>query len=1044
MWEKGSIARRRSQLYRAKKRPGGLRQDQGVRDSNRIEPQIEGVASTGDGASPIAVEVPNDNRPHVRIYVGHNRALGLLDSGASISLITQKTLRELLPDHPIIRPSNTVIRTADGAQHHPLGTITLSVKLRKRSRDVVFHVMDRLQRPLICGMNFWDAFGITIADCGQIEEVQPGAVRGAHQLSATESQELERIKKMFPITPEGKLNVTPLITHAIETGEALPIRQRPYVFSPYVQAQLHEEIDRMVALDIIEPSPSPSWLNPILPVKKPNGKIRICMDARRLNHVTVKDAYPPQSINRILSNLQGTRYLSAIDLKDAYYQIELRESDREKTSFAVISKGAYRYKRMPMGLCNSGATWTKLMDQIVGSSLEPYAFVYLDDLIVATHTFEKHLEVLQKIAELLRGANLTISVDKSKFCLTEITYLGYRLNERGLYADPERMRPVLEYAAPKTVREVRCFLGMAGWYRRFVKDFSHVSAPLTDLLKTKGTKIRWTPQANDAFEALKTCLTTPPILAMPDFARPFYVHTDSSDRAIGACLMQKSTDEGQEDSVIAYFSAKLNDAEKNYYTTEKECLAVVRAILHFRPYIEGAHFVVVTDHAALKWLLSFKDPTGRVARWAMRLQDFDFEIEHRKGKQHVVADALSRSVAVISLESMLDTADAEYAQLRANVAASPAAFPKYTVNGQAVCMSGKKGGPKVLVPTNWRKAVLRENHDAVTAGHGGYFKTLRKIMEHYTWEGLSRDVQRYVADCQTCKGIKPTNKTENTPMRYFDAPAQPFHRVCIDYLGPFPMSTSGNMWLLVAVDDFSKYTVVRATRKANAVTSAKFVEQEIILRHGAPSEIVSDRARHFDANIFHQMLDRYNVKWSPVPAYYPQANAAEAAIKTIGTILRAHVMKDEQHNKWDAHVAELGCALNAAVHTSTQSSPHEVLYGVPFRLSGDIQSPQLNSTDEIDRSTRILKLHQAIQKQLNAARSQSRVRYNLRVREREHSIQSQVWRRNFKLSNKAAKYTTKLAPRYLPCTVEKRIGRHTYQLRDRNGRSRIFPAKHIK
>lgn len=537
-------------------------------------------------------------------------------------------------------------------------------------------------------------------------------------------------------------------------------------------------------------------------VKKTNGRIRYCIDARGLNAISLKDAYPLPNINRILPRLEKTRYLSSIDLSDAFWQIPLRREDRCKTAFTVSGKGFYQFKRMPFGLINSASTLCKLIDRVIGADLEPFVFKYLDDIIVATETFAEHVRILAIVAERLKEAGLTISADKSRFCLRSLRYVGYLIDENGVRPDPEKIKAVLEYPSPKCVKDVRRLFGMASWYRRFIQDFASITAPITDLLKTKcPRKFVWTDQAQQAFDELKRILTSSPVLAAPTFEDPWILETDASDYGVGGVLKQI---QNGEEKVIAYFSKKLSKTAQKYTVTEREALAVISAIEKFRCYIEGVHFTVITDHASLKWLNNLKDPQGRLARWALRLQAHDFTIEHRAGSKMAVPDALSRAVCLVDTTIIQPSIDDEYRDMFEAVEKDPDSFPQYRIENETLYRHCKLSqyneldNPwKIVVPKSKQAEVLAECHDDVTAAHGGIYKTLYRIRQDYYWGTLKKDVMKHVGQREICKLTKATNKNQTTPMGKDRNPEKKFETICLDFIGPFPLSKLGHRWILV-------------------------------------------------------------------------------------------------------------------------------------------------------------------------------------------------------------------------------------------------------
>lgn len=418
--------------------------------------------------------MPNDNRPYANITVMNTEMIGLLDSGAQCSVAGNQFDRTMTNLGIQPKPSTILIKTADGTIHANNKCYNVPITYENISHTIKIVYSSALPNNLVLEMDFWNAFKIKPAMIGSVQCEKTIPVMETHELSVEEAAKLQQIMCKMPFSTDGKLSQTHVKTHTIDTKDSAPIKQRHYIVSPYIQKEIDAEIDRLLKLDVIEPCEPGAWSSPMVAVRKATGKIRLCLDARRLNDVTVKDAYPQPQINRILGRLTGTKVLSSIDFSDAFLQVPLDKESQIKTAFAISGRGFFKYKRMAFGLCNSGATLCRLVDQVIGCDLEPYVFVYLDDIIVATETFDRHFEILNKLAERIKGAGLTISVTKSRFCMKSLKYLGYIISDDGIAPDVEKTSAISDYAIPKTVKDVRRLIGLAGWYRRFIPNFATI------------------------------------------------------------------------------------------------------------------------------------------------------------------------------------------------------------------------------------------------------------------------------------------------------------------------------------------------------------------------------------------------------------------------------------------------------------------------------------------------------------------------------------------------------------------------------------------
>ena len=458
------------------------------------------------------------------------------------------------------------------------------------------------------------------------------------KLSPQSRKQLEDLLKLYPKLLEEKPGRTGLIEHTIPLNNSRPIRQSPYRIPAAYRDEVEKELTEMLEHGMIEPTVSP-WASPMVVVRKKDGTARICVDYRRLNSVTDMDAYPLPRIEDILDSIGRAKFITTLYLAKGYWQVPVSPGDRAKTAF-VSPLGLYQFTTMPFGLCGAPSTFQRLMDDVLRGQ-QSFARAYLDDIVIFSCDWEEHLAHLRAVFEELREAGLTIKLRKCQFAMEECSYLGHKIGGGVVQPEQNKVEAIRQYPRPLTKKNVRAFLGLAGYYRRFISRFAELARPLTDLTrKQQPDPVQWTPACEEAFIALKKALEDPPVLHNPDFNQPFILQTDASDLAVGAVLSQKGAD-GLEHPV-SYFSRKLLPRETRYATVEKECLAVKLSIERFCIYLTGRRFTVQTDHSALRWLDRMKDQNARLTRWSLALQPYQFDIQHRAGRKNVNADSLSR------------------------------------------------------------------------------------------------------------------------------------------------------------------------------------------------------------------------------------------------------------------------------------------------------------------------------------------------------------------------------------------------------------------
>ncbi|GFY20569.1 retrovirus-related Pol polyprotein from transposon 412 [Trichonephila clavipes] len=750
---------------------------------------------------------------------------------------------------------------------------------------------------------------------------------------------------------------TTVTQHRIDTADHPPIKQHPRRLPFAKQEEVGTLLREMQENDIIEPSSSP-WASPIVLVRKKDGSTRFCVDYRKLNDVTKKDSYPLPRIDDTLDTLSGHKWFSTLDLKSGYWQVEIHPEDREKQH--------------------------SLPAKDYGSSKS-----------CRGRTFEEHLQNIRKVLSKLSDANLKLNPSKCKFFQKEVNYLGHIISAEGVRTDPEKVSAVKNWKRPE-----------------------------------------------------KLPLTSSPILIYPQPDEPFILDTDASNESVGAVLSQEI--DGQE-RVVAYWSKCLSKPERNYCVTRKELLAIVKAIEHFHHYLYGQKFLLRTDHASLTWLMNFRNTEGQVARWIQRLNEYYFDIRHRKGSSHGNADALSRRPCPENCRhcSRVETKD-DYAirQITTSTATPPdpwsdekvredqmadpdikpliefmesssnkpswqdiSAYSPTTKQYWALWNSlhlrngvlyrkfesedGKTFRWQLVLPRSRIPEVLKELHGSPTGGHFGVMKTLHRVRERFCWGKVRADVEQWCKSCDACSARKGPKIRSRGKLHRYNVGA-PFERIAFDILGPLPRTASGNKYLLVVIDYFTKWPEVYPIPDQEAPTVAEAVVQHWISRYGVPLQLHSDQGRNFVSAVLKGVCELLGIDKTKTTPLHPQSDGmVERFNRTILNNLSLMVSKNQQD--WDQKVPLFLLAYRSAVHETTGYSPSQMLFGRDLRLPCDLlfgRPPDTPSSPEEyvqNLQARFEDVHNLARERINLRTEKMKTRYDTKATGHQFKEGDKVW-----------------------------------------------------
>jgi transposase InsO family protein/predicted aspartyl protease len=881
-----------------------------------------------------------------------------------------------------------------------------------------------------------------------------------------------------------------MLPHRINTGDHPPIRQ-PLRRQPYAhQAEIERNVQEMLAAKVIEPAQSP-WQSNVLLVPKRDNTFRFTVDYRSVNNITVKDSYALPRIDACLDSLGGSEYFSTLDLRAGYWQTELASEDADKTAFCTRS-GQYKFVVLSMGLCNAPSQFQRLMDLVLAGLTYESCLVFLDDIICFSRSFEEHLKRLGTIFERLAQANLKLRASKCQLFKTKVRFLGYIVSSAGIATDPEKIRVVANWPTPRNLHEVRSFLGLSGYYRKHVYGYADTAKAL-HMLTNKQQPFVWGPAQEAAFQKLKHQLISAPVLAAPQDEGKYVLDTDASLVGLGAVLQQQ---QGSELRVIAYASRCLSRAEQNYSTTRHELLAVVYGFKQFRQFLLGRHFLLRVDHSALTYLRKTPEPIGQAARWLNYIEEYNFDILHRSGQSHGNCDALSRhpwhetwedssidsvtqclrlrqpesapkeeielTPEIIAAEQRKDVSMSviitalqqaqerpSWVEIQAEVDDARVLWAQYAslsikdnlLQRSYYSPDGAIHHWQIVMPASLRQVFLQnlhESHHNVGTAHLGVKKTLAHVSQRAYWPSWRTDTERYCRQCAVCQTVQHGIAPRHGEMKPYAASGIG-DRLHIDLTGPHPSSRQGSVYILTAIDAFSRFLFCVPLKNKNALTVATALVEHVFLPHGSYRSMVSDQGREFCNEVLDSVAKLLGIQKLRTTTYRPSANGrVERVHRTLNGLLSKII--SENQKDWQDRLPMVTAAYNAAQHESTSYSPYYLMYGREYRTPLDLTlqapSPSYGHTeiDYVDNlRDRMKDAFEAVNDKLKTGTQRMKMRYDAKVKaiqlEPDDWVlyyipqrkvgRNQKWRRLCKIGRVVQRfndvlYSIKLGPRAAP------------------------------
>ncbi len=875
------------------------------------------------------------------------------------------------------------------------------------------------------------------------------------------------------------------IHHTINTGDHLPTSIRPYYKTVQQRKEMQQEVAMLLKQGILRPSNSP-WSSPVLLKKKPDGTYRFLVDFRRLNSITKKDSYPQPSAEELLHRLAGHRYFTKLDLKSGYFQIPIHESDIPKTAIAT-QDGLYEFTVLAQGLMNAPPTFQRVMNELLANGRWDYVVVYLDDIVIFSKIIEEHKQHVADVISTLHKSHFQVSPPKCSIAVETIEFLSHIVTCDKVQPSPDKVKAIVDIAPSKTLAQANKFIGKVGYYRKFIRDFAKIAAPIhkvTNKTRTKRHEFRWGQEQQDAFDKFKSILTSAPLfLDFPAQLVPFVLSTDASNLRIAGVLKQNTTDGLK---ICYYKSRLLNDTESRYSTTEREALAIYWCLTELRNYIGDSKITIETDHKPLVNMHKKKNyGNKRIDNWLIYLQDLIpqiIEIKYRRGIDNIGPDYLTRyeTIGMDTQHQSLYAITRSMAKQTPPSTLSPPTVPQdnpitspplhasipiidFTLekikteqdndtdiqliisriqdkkkmdnfvlynNILFRLIVKRKNGTKSKVtylPASMINTVLTAFHDHPMSGHFGVQRTLHKIRTRFWWPNMRKSIEHYISSCQQCTKFNIVRSKTPGHLKSFDPPTDVFQVLHMDFWGPVRTSAEGNRYVLVLTDNLSKYVIAKAMPNNTAQATAEFIMNEFIMVHGAPERLITDNGVHFNNTLMKTITSTMHIAHAFSASYHPQTNGqVERFNATFCTQLAKYY--DEDKDDWDNYLQSIVYAYNTGVHATTGFVPYELAFGRKQKTPFDPTSKNFTLTQPDRFYTHLQKTRRIILKQAqeNICHKQhlTKQRYDKHRKDPSYAIGDLVFL-------KVRANRTKLDERWIgPCQVIKKTGEQNYLVED--------------